>query len=180
MESKFARVRTRAQKEVQNLKFNSEPAPASLASSGEEVALPVKISEDPKMADAKEMIQQMRQMLNEGMDRHIESFRAKEEENSRKHRESIEEQKRAEREDRETITKKLEQLRIEKSKARGKETLRLPQYDGTNLDIDDWQENVEAIAKFNGWDLPKLLEILPISLGVHAKWAFDSLLEVEK
>ena len=140
----------------------------------------VKTSEDPKMADAKEMIQLMRQMLSEGMDRHIESFRAKEEENSRKHRESIEEQKRAEREDRETITKKLEQLRIEKSKARGKETLRLPQYDGTNLDIDDWQENVEAIAKFNGWDLPKLLKILPISLSVHAKCAFDSLLEEEK
>ena len=92
----------------------------------------------------------------------------------------LEEQKRAQREDIEALTNELERLRIEKVLSRGKVTERLPKYDGTNLDIDEWQEKVEAILKLNGWNISQLLGVLPTSLSCQAKRAFDSLLEEEK
>ena len=155
-------------------------APASLVSSGEVVTLPIKSIEDIKMADAKEMIRRMGQMLRENMDRHLETMKAREEEESKKHKEIKEERQRGLREDREVLINQMERLRIEKAQDRGKELQSLPQYDGSNHDIDEWQEKIEAVTKWNRWNPSKLIEVIPVSLSGQAKRAFDSLTEDDK
>ena len=101
--------------------------------------------------------------------------REKEEATLEKYRDIIEGQARFHREDTALLAAEFEKLRIEKEQSRGRVTQKLPNYDGSNLDFDEWEEKVIAISKCNNWDVGKLLEALPASLSGQSKRALDHL-----
>ena len=151
----------------------------------------IDIIEDSEMADAMEAVRQLGQAMLENMNRQMDYMREREEAsaerareredaNAERYRDLVEGQQRFHREDTETLASQFERLRLEKEQARGRQTQRLPNYDGINLEVDEWQEKVEAVAKCNDWDLSKLLEALPTSLAGQAKRSFDSLTDGDK
>ena len=59
-------------------------------------------------------------------------------------------------------------------------TQKLPNYDGSNLDFDEWEEKVRAISKCNDWEVDRLLAALPASLSGCSKRAYDMLKDEDK
>ena len=106
--------------------------------------------------------------------------REREEAALEKYKEIIEGQARHHQKDTELLAGEFEKLRLEKEQSRNRLTQKLPTYDGTNLDFDDWEEKVEAVIKCNDWTLSKLLEALPASLTGQSKRSFDMLTEDDK
>ena len=132
------------------------------------------------MAEADEAIREMGRVMMENLSTQLEVQREREATNIERFRELIEEQNRCHRDDTEILASEFERMRIEKEQARGRQNQRLPNYDGINLDVDEWQDKVEAVMTCNGWDISRLLEALPTSLTAQAKRAFDSVTEDNK
>ena len=139
------------------------------------------------MADV-EAVLEMGRVMMEGINRQIEvqlgmqrEFqREREEQTMQRFADLIEGQSRHHKEDTEVLTSEFEKMRIEKEQARGRQTQRLPTYDGLSLDVDEWQDKVEIVIKCNKWDLGQLLEALPVSLSGQARRSFDSLTDEDK
>ena len=184
MENRNTRsVKRKAKAQGEIMKGTIKKARAILESSGEvgrELELPREIFEGSMMADAMEAIKEMGQAMVENMNRQLEIARDREDANAERYRQLVEGQQRFHREDTEVLATQFERMRIEKEQARGRQTQRLPQFDGVNLDIDEWQEKTEAVAKCNDWDVTKLMENLPTTLTGQAKRSFDSLTDDDK
>ena len=78
------------------------------------------------------------------------------------------------------LSSELEKMRVEREIARATTILKLPNYDGANLEVDEWQDRCEAVFICNKWNVNNLLAAIPASLSGSAKRAFDSLLDKDK
>ena len=136
------------------------------------------------MGEAGEAIREMGRVMMETLTAQLEAQREfqreREETNSERFRELIEGQNRQHREDAEALASEFERMRIEKEQARGRINQRLPNYDGINLEFDEFQDKIEAVMTCNAWDFQKTLDILPTYLTGQAKRAFDSLVDDDK
>ena len=136
------------------------------------------------MADNIEAMREMGRVMMESLNRQLEAQRdynrEREEITVERFREMMEGQNRSHREGTDILATEFEKMRLEKEQSRGRQTQKLPMYDGVNLEIDEWQDKVEAVLTCNKWDLGKLLETLPTCLTGQAKRAFDALTENDK
>ena len=191
MESKRTRsVKRKDEAKGRVLKGALKRSRAILESSGEEevdLDLPTEILENSKMAETLEAIREMSRVVADGMNkqmeglnRQMELMRVREEANDERYRALVEGQQKYHREDTETLAAQFEKIRAEKEQARGRQTQRLPNFDGVMMEYDEWVEKAEAVAKCNDWDLTKLLENLPTTFTGQAKRSFDSLTAEDK
>ena len=175
-----------------------------IESSGEgdqELVIPM-ISEDSKMEETKEAIRKLGELMiqntNEQMqmmrereeaniqrmkereEANIQRMREREEANLERFKQLLENQSKYHRQDTENLAKQFEKMRLEKEQARSRQSQRLPTYDGSNIDVDEWQERVDAVMKCNDWGFDRLLEVLPTCLIGQAKRSFDTLTGDEK
>ena len=127
-----------------------------------------------------EAIQEFGRVMAESMNRQFDEQKRREENTEERYRELLEGQMKTHREDSEILTREFGKLRIEKELARGRNTVKLPMYDGLNLDIDEWTEKVEACVTCNEWNLDRLMEQIPTSLTAMAKRAYDMITEDDK
>ena len=136
------------------------------------------------MAEMNELIRDLSRTLAESLNAQIEAQRefqrAREEATEERFREIIQGQNDHHRRDTEVLASEFEKLRLEKEQARGRQTQKLPNFDGLNIEVDEWQDKVEAVMNCNNWDIAKLLEALPTYLSAQAKRAFDSLTDDDK
>ena len=136
------------------------------------------------MGEAGEAIREMGRVMMETLTAQLEAQREfqreREETNSERFRELIEGQNRQHREDAETLASEFERMRIEKEQARSRINQKLPNYDGINLEVDEWQDKGEAVMTCNAWDIQKLLDVLPTYLTAQAKRAYDSVKDDDK
>ena len=107
-------------------------------------------------------------------------FIEREEANLQRHASLIEFQQRAHREVTMMIVDKLDKSHRETEKARARILQKFPDYDGTNINFNEWEDKVVAIMQCNDWSLSELLECLPISLNGMAKQAVNNLREEDK
>ena len=73
------------------------------------------------------------------------------------------------------IVAEMKRAREGREHERGRIMEKLPYYDGTNLDVIEWEEKVLTVANNNGWGFSRLIEALPLSLLGKAKMAFEAL-----
>ena len=78
------------------------------------------------------------------------------------------------------VAEELRKSREMRKMTEGLFTERLPLFDGSNLNVFEWQERVQAIAKSNHWSFSRLMENMPTSLTRIAKRAFNALSIEEK
>ena len=177
MEEKSTRaVKRKAVERAEIVKRAVGKARATFESSGEEeLTLPTSIVENSKMADTKEIVKELGEFVTANLSDQLTLLREREERHAEQYRELVDEQRKSHREDAETLATQFEKMRMEKEQARGRQNQKLPQYDGSNLDIDEWIEKIEAVAESNGWNHNTLIETLPASLSGQAKRSFDSL-----
>ena len=179
---------------------SSEPLTEVLAatrevieSSGEgdkELVIP-KISEDSKMEETKTAIKELGRLMIQNTNElgrlmiqntndQIQRMREREEANIERYKQLLEGQSKYHRQDTENLAEQFEKMRLEKEQARSRQSQRLPAYDGSNMDVDEWQERVDAVMKCNDWGFDRLMEILPTCLIGQAKISFDTLTDDEK
>ena len=78
------------------------------------------------------------------------------------------------------VAEELRKSREMREMTKGNFIVRLPLFDGKNLNVFEWQERVQAIAKSNHWNFLRLMEYMPTSLTGTAKRAFDALILDDK
>ena len=100
---------------------------------------------------------------------------ARDETNIRKYASLIEQQQRFHHQDTLILVDHLVKFTEEMKKARLRPTQRLPEFDGTNMNIDDWEEKVREIIIANDWDIGLILVYLPLSLKGQARQSFNNL-----
>ena len=167
---------------------------AVIESSGEgeqELEIPEDSSEDSKMENNLEAVKEMGRLMGDCMNRQIdvqrerdnkneERYRQREEKTEERFRQLIKEQQRSHREDTEVLAGQFKRMRMEMESSRGRITQKIPSFDGTNIEFDDWQDKVEAVMTWNMLDLIKLLQLLPTCIAGQAKRSFDSLTDEDK
>ena len=179
-------VKKRALQRGEQVKGALKKAKAVIESlEGEEFELPQNIEKNSiTMAEGNNTIGELGRLLMENMNTQMaaqrEFQRERDEVNGERFRELVEGQNRHHRRDAEILANEFEKIRIEKEEARGRQNQKLPNYDGVNLEIDEWVDRVDAVTKCNNWELKKLLETLPTFLTGQAKRAFDSLTNDDK
>ena len=113
-------------------------------------------------------------------ERYEERCRQREEKTEETYRQLIKEQQISHREDTEVLAGQFQRMRIEMESSRGRMIQKIPSFDGTNLEFDDWQDKVEAVMTWNLLDLTKLLQLLPTCITGLAKRSFDALTAEDK
>ena len=78
------------------------------------------------------------------------------------------------------IALEIKELGFGYTKAQSGYIERLPLFDGTNLEIFEWEEQVRDVMTCNSWSVTHLLKHLPISLRGKAKQAYDNLSPKDK
>ena len=87
----------------------------------------------------------------------------------------VEQQQKSHQQDTLVLANQLAQITEQIRKTRLRPTQRLPEFDGTNLNINDWEEKVKEIVNANEWDIGLILVYLPLSLKGQAKQSFQNL-----
>ena len=126
-----------------------------------------------------EAIKKLGELMIQNTNEQMQMMREREEANLERFKQLLENQSKCHRQDTENLAEQFERMRLEKEQARGRQSLRLPTYDGSNMDVDEWQEMVEAVMKCNDWGFGRLREILPTCLIGQAKRSFDTLTDDE-
>ena len=122
-----------------------------------------------------EALQRQIEIQRERDERYEERYRQREEKTEETYRQLIKEQQISHREDTEVLAGQFQRMRIEMESSRGRIIQKIPLFDGTNLEFDDWQDKVEAVMTWNLLDLTKLLQLLPTCITGLAKRSFDAL-----
>ena len=66
----------------------------------------------------------------------------------------------------------LDNIKLEIEKLRQRPVQQLPNFNGENMDFDDWEDSIEQVIICNEWTFKLLMDYLPISLQGSAKEAF--------
>ena len=152
----------------------------------EELTLPSEIiANSTTMAvENAEMMREMNRVMIDSFNQQLEATRQfnrdREEQTLRRFQEMFEDQGRNNKAGVELLTSEFEKMRLERELSRGMQTQRLPNYDGSNLEVDEWQDRCEAVLVCNKWSINNMLAAMPTVLSGAAKRAFDSLMPDDK
>ena len=98
------------------------------------------------MANAKEMVKEIQKLVAENINDQMDRLREQGERHAEQYKEMLEAQKKSHQEDTEALADQFERMRMEREKARGRQIHKLPQYDGVNLAVEEWEYKIEAVA----------------------------------
>ena len=127
-----------------------------------------------------ETVNRQIEMQREERERNEERYRQREVKTEEAFKQLIKEQQQSHREDTEVLAGQFLRMRMEMESSRGRIIQKIPSFDGTNIEFDDWQDKVEAVMTWNLLDLTKLLQLLPTCITGKAKRSFDALTTEDK
>jgi hypothetical protein len=150
----------------------------------EELKLPFLETQVTMGQEHMDIIREMGRVMMESMNRNFEimreqsnmegeRYRTMMENQGEQYRTMMENQNRNLREGADNLVEQFD--RIAQEVARTQTAQKLPNYDGVNIEFDEWQDKVYACMTCNSWDIDRLLTSLPTSLGGQAKRSFDTL-----
>ena len=152
----------------------------------EELKLPFLETQVTMGQEHMDIIREMGRVMTESMNRNFEimreqsnlegeRYRTMMENQGERYRTMMENQDRNSREGANNLVEQFERMRIAQEVARTQTAQKLPNYDGVNIEFDEWQDKVYACMTCNSWDIDRLLTALPTSLSGQAKRSFDTL-----
>ena len=107
------------------------------------------------IAGFKELMKETLNLVNNSMDRQLDSMKEREQANVIKYTELVKELQISHNRDSEMVVNQLENWRLEREQNRGRSLQKLPLYDGNNYYVDEWLEKVEAIMICNMCNITK-------------------------
>ena len=136
------------------------------------------------MAESVEAVREMGRVLMESMNQQLEAqrrYNEQREQETRQYNREREEatlqqfrlmvdgQTRHNREGTDILAEEFQQMRLERQQSRGMTVQRLPNFDGTNLEIDDWEEKAIAVMTYTSGHLRDFSRQCQLALATEPK-----------